>query len=123
MLAIDSSISSCGVGSKDVGLEMEADLGLWLPGLADFRGEKSSVFRGIGPRWDMTFGCWYERDRDEIRLPMPGLKGTGDCDGECCREGDRECWRACKGWKADERLAPATASEVERLCRASFVTL
>jgi hypothetical protein len=50
MLAIDSSISSCGDGSVDDGLDMEADLGLWLPGLADFRGEKSSVFRGIGPR-------------------------------------------------------------------------
>jgi hypothetical protein len=50
MPAIDSSISSCGDGSRDVDLEMEADLGLWLPGLADFRGEKSSVLRGIGPR-------------------------------------------------------------------------
>jgi len=50
MLAMLSSNSSCGDGSTDVGLEVEADLGLWLPGLDDFKGEKSSVFRGIGPR-------------------------------------------------------------------------
>lgn len=69
--------SSRGVGRAEPGRDVEGDNGLSLPGRAVFNGEKSSVLRGIGPRWEITLGCWYERDLEEMRLFIPGRNGAG----------------------------------------------
>ena len=51
-------------------------LGEAEPARSVFSGEKISDFKGIGSLWLITFGCWYERLLDPIRLPNIVRNGT-----------------------------------------------